>query len=99
MNFAKFATTAWMAGLVAAALLGTPAPAHAQETPSGTGKTLAAVVLASQVGADDQDADDLTGAGGADGEAQIGSPDSEWKYVSVRRQEEMPNDRPRRRPV
>jgi hypothetical protein len=85
MNIAKIAMTAWMTGLVAAALLGTPAPAHAQEAPSGTGKTLAAVTLASQVGADVADADDLAGAGGTVEAAQFGQPDSEWKYVPVRR--------------
>ena len=85
MNIAKIAMTAWMTGLVAAALLGTPAPAHAQESPSGTGKTLAAVTLASRVGVEVPNANDLTGAGGTVEAAQLGQSDPEWKYVPVRR--------------
>ena len=79
-----------LSGLFAFIVLGLPAQIDAQDTPSGTGKTIAAADPVSHSGTHDQSAetivtDESSGDGADDEDEQSSSGDPEWRYVPVRR--------------
>lgn len=85
MKFTKLTKLALCSGCLAVSLLGLPVAAQAQEAPSGTGKTLSAVVLASSVQTTAEVDTQLADEGDTREQTTNSASDPEWKYVPVRR--------------
>ena len=84
MNFTKFVTMMLAITFCATGLIGSPI--SVQAAPTGTGKTLGAVIVAANVDAAAQDAGNGVDLGEAEAQdQQAGASDVEWKYVPVRR--------------